>query len=257
MAPKPPGMGQWETRSSSKLLPGAKILSKKHGEDLQRSLSENGPRRGEEKKAQEKSPWRAAGGSLQPLSPPHGREAPQRFEGLEGLCNAIKTFLPAKHETPKVYGKPLSSDVCISSGILGAVVQRNREKSKQPIMMVSGRRLCDYWLPHESPHFWDAEHVSAAKREESSLAAGARGTQEGGRARGTRSQGAEEEQAPRFGAGTGGAKSRPPKGATCRRAGRPAGVCGKRAPRAGRGPPPGQAAAPQLPLSSGTPRPHL
>lgn len=47
-----------------------------------------------------------------------------------GICDAIKTFLPAEHETPKVYRKPLSSDVCISSGILGAVVERNREKQE-------------------------------------------------------------------------------------------------------------------------------
>lgn len=81
------------------------------------------------------SPWRRdqeeKGTGEKPRAapaPPHSMEPPRRFEGLEELCDAIKTFLPTKHETPKVYGKPLSSDVCISSGILGAVVQRNQEQ---------------------------------------------------------------------------------------------------------------------------------
>lgn len=84
-------------------------------------------------------------------------------------CN--KNIPACKAWNPKVYRKPLSSDVCISSGILGAVVQRNQErKRKHTIMIVSGWRLCDYWLTHESLKFWDAEHVSAANWEDSSLA---------------------------------------------------------------------------------------
>lgn len=44
------------------------------------------------------------------------------------------------------------------------------------MLMVSGWWLCDYWLPHESLDFWDAEPVPAAKGEESSSAPGAGGT---------------------------------------------------------------------------------
>lgn len=78
-------------------------------------------RRDQGEKGTGEKPWAAP-------APPHSTEPPRSFEGLEGLCDAIKTFLPTKHETPKVYGKPLSSDVCISSGILGTVVQRNQEQ---------------------------------------------------------------------------------------------------------------------------------
>lgn len=78
-------------------------------------------RRDQGEKGTGEKPWAAP-------APPHSTEPPRSFEGLEGLCDAIKTFLPTKHETPKVYGKPLSSDVCISLGILGTVVQRNQEQ---------------------------------------------------------------------------------------------------------------------------------
>lgn len=145
-------------RSSSKLPPSPKVPLKRHDGDLQRSLLQEG-----EKCRREKPLACFPRGCLQSPRLPHGGEAPWRFEGLEGICDAIKTFLPAKHETPKVYGKPLSSGCLHIFRHPGSCSSKKPRKSKRPIMMVSGWRLCDYWLPHESLNFWDAEPVSAAK----------------------------------------------------------------------------------------------
>lgn len=135
-----------------KLPPHPKFPLKRHDRELQRSLLQEG-----EKCRREK-----------PLAClPRGRlrlpRLPRRFEGLEGICDAIKTFLLAKHETPKVYGKPLSSGCLHIFRHPGSCSSKKPRKSKQLIMMVSGWRLCDYWLPHESLNFWDAEPISAAK----------------------------------------------------------------------------------------------
>lgn len=142
----------------SKLPPSPKVPFKRHDGDLQRSLLQEG-----EKRRREKPLACLPRSRLQPPRLPHGGEAPRRFEGLEGICDAIKTFLPAKHETPKVYGKPLSSGCLHIFRHPGSCSSKKPRKSKRPIMMVSGWRLCDYWLPHESLNFWDAEPVSAAK----------------------------------------------------------------------------------------------
>lgn len=144
--------------SSSKLPPSPNVPFKRHDRDLKRSLLREG-----EKCRREKPLASLPPGCLQPPRLPHSRELPRRFEGLEGICDAIKTFLPAKHETPKVYGKPLSSGCLHIFRHPGSCSSKKPRKSKRPIMMVSGWRLCDYWLPHESLNFWDAEPISAAK----------------------------------------------------------------------------------------------
>lgn len=166
---------------SSKLPPSPNVPFKRHDSDLKRSLLREG-----EKCRREKPLASLPPGCLQPPRLPHSRELPRRFEGLEGICDAIKTFLPAKHETPKVYGKPLSSGCLHIFRHPGSCSSKKPRKSKRPIMVVSGWRLCDYWLPHESLNFWDAEPISAAKCDESSSAPGARGTpaMERGRVRG-------------------------------------------------------------------------
>lgn len=129
-----------------KLPPSPKFPLKRHDRELQRSLLQGGGKCRREK----------------PLARlPHSRLRPRGCRG--GICHAIKTFLLAKHETPKVYGKPLSSGCLHIFRHPGSCSSKKPRKSKQPIMMVSGWRLCDYWLPHESLNFWDAEPISAAK----------------------------------------------------------------------------------------------
>lgn len=135
-----------------KLPPHPKFPLKRHDRELQRSLLQEG-----EKCRREKPLACLPRGRLRPP------RLPRRFEGLEGICDAIKTFLLAKHETPKVYGKPLSSGCLHIFRHPGSCSSKKPRKSKQLIMMVSGWRLCDYWLPHESLNFCDAEPISAAK----------------------------------------------------------------------------------------------
>lgn len=135
-----------------KLPPSPKFPLKRRDRELQRSLLQGG-----EKCRREKPLARLPRSRLRPP------RRPQRFEGLEGICDAIKAFLLAKHETPKVYGKPLSSGCLHIFRHPGSCSSKKLRKSKQPIMMVSGWRLCDYWLQHESLNFWDAEPISAAK----------------------------------------------------------------------------------------------
>lgn len=114
-------------RGSSKLPGRPKVPLKRHEGNLQRSLSEGGENCGREKPLASLPRSR-----LQPPRLPHGGDAPRRLEALKGICEAIKTFPPAKHETPAVYGKPLSSGCLHIFGHPGSCSSKKPRKSERP-----------------------------------------------------------------------------------------------------------------------------